>query len=119
MPRVSRSGWVDAAGEAGEQRQALIREIARTGRGYLFFQDKLGGEISIGGTAKSPEMSFDATLVEILRAKDGTLQPGRHGLMEVQTMDFHGSYREAVAALNNALDLHAEGFPATLQQNLD
>jgi hypothetical protein len=39
--------------------------------------------------------------------------------MEVQTMDFHGSYRGAVSALTNALDLHEEGFPPMLQRNLD
>jgi hypothetical protein len=33
--------------------------------GYVFFQDKLGGEISVVGTPRSPEMSFDVTLVEI------------------------------------------------------
>lgn len=34
-------------------------------------------------------------------------------------MDFHGSYRDAVSALNNALDLHGDAFPTTLQLNID
>jgi hypothetical protein len=85
----------------------------------VFFQDKLGGEISLGGTARSPEMAFDITLVEILAADGGHFELGRYGIMEVQTMDFHGTYREAVTALSNALDLHGEGFPSTLQANLD
>jgi DNA modification methylase len=99
--------------------EALNREIETKGRGFVFFQDKLGGEISLGGSARSPEMAFDITLVEILSAGVGRFELGRYGIMEVQTMDFHGTYREAVAALTNALDLHGEGFPTTLQLNLD
>ena len=102
-----------------EKLDALKREIQATGRGFVFFQDKLGGEISLSGTAKSPEMAFDVTLVEILRHPDGRFGLGRYGVLEVQTMDFHGSYRDAVAALTNALDLHGDGFPSTLQLNLD
>jgi len=94
-------------------------DVQETGRGFLFFQDKLGGEISLSGTEKNPEMSFDVTLVEVLRSQDGNLNLGRYGIMEVQTMDFHGSYRGAVDALNNALDLHGSSFPMTLQTNLD
>lgn len=64
-------------------------------------------------------MSFDVTLVEVLRTSAGGFGLGRYGIMEVQTMDFHGSYKGAVSALTNALDLHEEGFPATLQLNLN
>ena len=94
-------------------------DILEAGRGFLFFQDKLGGEISLSGTEKNPEMSFDVTLVEVLRASDGGFDLGRYGIMEVQTMDFHGSYKGAVSALNNALDLHRSDFPAVLENNLD
>ncbi|MGH6834898.1 MAG: DNA methyltransferase [Methylocella sp.] len=94
-------------------------EIQTYGRGFLFFQDKLGGEISLSATKKSPEMAFDVTLVEVLRKQSGGFGLGRYGIMEVQTMDFHGSYRGAVSALTNALDLHEEGFPPMLQRNLD
>ena len=58
-------------------------------------------------------MSFDVTLVEVLRTTAGGFCLGRYGIMEVQTMDFHGSYKGAVSALTNALDLHEDGFPAT------
>jgi hypothetical protein len=64
-------------------------------------------------------MAFDVTLVEVLRKQTGGFGLGRYGIMEVQTMDFHGSYRGAVSALTNALDLHEEGFPQMLQRNLD
>jgi DNA modification methylase len=103
-----------------ERLDSFKSRIRESGRGFLFFQDKLGGEISLSGTPKSPEMAFDVTIVEVLASADrqGFIL-GRYGIMEVQTMDFHGSYKQAVAALNNALDLHGEGFPSTLQSNLD
>ncbi|HTW69190.1 MAG TPA: DNA methyltransferase [Acetobacteraceae bacterium] len=102
-----------------ERLESFKTEIRKTGSGFLFFQDKLGGEISFGGTDKSPEMAFDITLVEILPQPAGQFALGRYGIMEIQTMDFHGSYRDAVSALNNALDLHGDAFPTTLQLNID
>ncbi|MGH7112996.1 MAG: hypothetical protein ACREE9_00690, partial [Stellaceae bacterium] len=63
--------------------------------------------------------SFDVTLIEVLATENVGYGLGRYGIMEVQTMDFHGSYKGAVDALNNALDLHGAEFPATLQKNLD
>jgi len=92
-------------------------EVIEQGAGYLFFQDKLGGEISVIGTAKSPEMSFDITLVEIVRhAKDFNI--ARYGILEVQTMDFHGSYKKAVQNLKDALRLHRESFADSLRENM-
>ena len=99
--------------------EQLKAAVLKTGREFIFFQDKLGGEITLSGTKKSPEMSFDVTVVEVLRTAAGGFGLGRYGIMEVQTMDFHGSYKGAVSALTNALDLHQDSFPATLQQNLD
>lgn len=32
-------------------------------------------------------------------------------------MDFHGSYKHAVTALNNAVDLHGSSFPSVLSKN--
>jgi DNA modification methylase len=94
-------------------------EVETHGRGFLFFQDKLGGEISLGKTSKSPEMAFDVMLVEILALPAGEFTVGRYGILELQTMDFHGSYRSAVSALTNALDLHGAAFPSVLQSNPD
>jgi hypothetical protein len=64
-------------------------------------------------------MSFDVTLVEVLKGEADGFELGRYGIMEVQTMDFHGSYKQAVDALNNALDLHKKSFPGALGENLE
>jgi len=44
--------------ESSRVRGSFRKQVAKTGVGYLFFQDKLGGEISVLGTAKSPEIAF-------------------------------------------------------------
>ncbi len=82
----------------------------------VFFQDKLGGEINVSATEKSPELSFDITFVPV-RIEGGTVKFRKFGMYEVQTMDFHGSYRHAVSALRNAVDLHGASFPGVLQEN--
>jgi Restriction endonuclease NotI len=84
---------------------------------FIFFQDKLGGEISISGTPASPEVAFDITVVEISRPESKALKVGRYGFIEIQTMDFHGSYKAAVANLRDAHRLHGKGFPKALSQN--
>lgn len=90
--------------------------VARNGFGFVFFQSKLGGEISVISTAKSPEMSFDVTIVEVRKHKN-TFKVARYGILEIQTMDFHGSYRAAVQNLRDALRLHGKGFPDALKSN--
>ncbi|HEV2578273.1 MAG TPA: hypothetical protein VGU25_13785 [Acidobacteriaceae bacterium] len=95
-----------------------FKETIPSGKsGYVFFQAKLGGEISVIGTSKSPEMSFDVTLVEV-RNDDGNFKIGRYGIVEIQTMDFHGSYRAAVQNLRDALRLHRGDFPDALRNNM-
>lgn len=93
-------------------------QVAENGSGYCFFQDKLGGEISVVATQRSPEMSFDVTLVEVVPHEKG-FRISRYGVLEIQTMDFHGSYKKAVANLRDALRLHRNDFPATLAANLE
>ncbi len=93
--------------------------IAEHGAGYLFFQNKLGGEISISGTPKSPELSFDVTLVEITLAQDGSFAVSRYGILELQTMDYHGTYKKAVDNLSQGLRLHPRDFARTLKANLN
>jgi len=93
------------------------RQVEEGGTGYVFFQDKLGGEISVIATPRSPEMSFDITLAEIVRSNDG-FEVTRYGILEVQTMDFHGSYRRAVQNLRDALRLHGESFADSLRKNM-
>jgi len=83
----------------------------------VFFQDKLGGEISVIGTAQSPEISFDVTLAE-LTFQNGEFRVARYGVLELQTMDFHGSYAHAVKNLRDALRLHRDSFPDALSLNL-
>lgn len=94
-----------------EKFKAAVKE---DGSGYLFFQDKLGGEISVIATERSPEMAFDVTLVEVVFEQD-TFKVTRYGILEIQTMDFHGSYKYAVANLRDALRLHEKDFPEALQ----
>ncbi|MBS1853939.1 MAG: site-specific DNA-methyltransferase [Acidobacteria bacterium] len=98
--------------------RADLEEQLRSGRtAYVFFQDKLGGEISVIGTPQSPEISFDVTLAELAFEK-GEFRVTRYGVLELQTMDFHGSYARAVGNLRDALRLHRDGFPEALSTNL-
>jgi hypothetical protein len=85
-------------------------------RAFVYFQDKLGGEIGVSKTLASPQLSFDVTVIELL-GQGADLRVGRYGVIELQTTDTHGSYAQAVTALGNALDLHGTGFHAVLQQN--
>jgi hypothetical protein len=96
---------------------ALLDEsLDKNQRAFVFFQDKLGGEISISGTAASPEVAFDVTTVEITRTK-GALKLGQYGFIEIQTMDFHGSYKHAVSNLRDAHRLHKKDFSKALKEN--
>ena len=101
------------------QLEAFKTTVLANGTGYLFFQDKLGGEISIVGTARSPEMSFDVTLVEVKPTSTGGFTVSRYGILEIQTMDFHGTYKSAVNNLRDALRLHRKDFTTSLQAHLD
>ncbi|MEV4535397.1 hypothetical protein AB0J82_16355 [Asanoa sp. NPDC049518] len=87
--------------------------------GIAYFQTKLGGEITLSPTPRSPEFSFDSTMVEVLPDGQGGLRLGRYGIFEVQTMDYHGSYRHAVANLRDGLRLHRDDFHDTLRQRPD
>lgn len=93
-------------------------------RTFVYFQDKLGGEISLSRTAASPELSFDITVVELLPASADrrpgpgpAITVGKYGVIELQTTDTHGSYSHAVTALTSALDLHKERFSDQLAEN--
>jgi hypothetical protein len=100
-----------------EKNRIAINDALSAGRRcFIYFNDKLGGELSITGTSKSPEFSFDMTLIEIVPV-DGLPSVGRFGIMEIQTMDFHGSYKAAVTNLKSGLHLHREGFPDALRAN--
>jgi hypothetical protein len=104
--------------EQADELQNFTSAVNDNGAGYLFFQDKLGGEISVIGTARSPEISFDVTLVEIKPDGQGGFVVARYGILELQTMDYHGTYRHAVSNLRDGLRLHPTTFAAALQANL-
>lgn len=97
-------------------RKRFIEAVRRGDLAVLYVQDKLGGEISIAPTDRSPELSFDITMVEV-HGRDEHFALGRYGIFEVQTMDFHGSYRAVVQNLKDALRLHSAAFHDTLTSN--
>ena len=100
---------------ADEASRADVRlQLDAGGRVFIYFDEKLSGELSIPGTARSPEFSFDVTVFEIELA-EGRPHVGRFGIVEIQTMDFHGSYRHAVRNLRETLRMFGADFPATLQ----
>lgn len=90
-------------------------------RQFLTFQQLFGGEISLPRSQVSPELSFDATVVEVVPASDSAVavRLGRYGVIEMQTTDTHGTYRHAVEALRGALDLHADEFGAQVAAHPD
>lgn len=94
----------------------VLAHLAGGERALVYVQDKLGGEISIARTPRSPEFSFDVTIAELI-LQDSVVQVGRYGILEIQTMDFHGSYRAVVTNLRDALRLHGDGFHKALQSN--
>lgn len=97
-------------------RFSIAERLETGGRVFIYFDEKLGGELSIPPTAASPEFSFDLTVIEV-EISDGQPHVGRFGVIEIQTMDFHGSYRHVVKNLTDGLRLHPTSFPATLQSN--
>jgi len=101
-------------------RAEILAAAGQTGaaRAFIYFQDKLGGEIGLPPTPASPELSFDITVVELLPPDPGgRVRIGKYGVIELQTMDTHGSYKHAVTAMVNALDLHGDSFPQLLAEN--
>lgn len=87
----------------------------------IYFRNRLGGEVSVRKTEDSPELLFDTTLVELMPADSRSTGSGagigRFGVLEIQTMDFHGSYRKAVKNLKDSLRLHGSGLAKALQEN--
>jgi hypothetical protein len=111
------------AEEAG--RSEILNAVHGKQRVFVYFQDKLGGEIGLSKTGASPELSFDITVAELLPAAQvglwSGIEPavtvGKYGVIELQTTDTHGSYSHAVSALASALDLHKERFSEQLAEN--
>lgn len=107
------------------RRENFIDDVlaSDTPRQFLTFQQFFGGEISLPRSDASPELSFDATVVEVVADPtrgDRAVRLDRYGVIEMQTTDTHGSYRHAVDALNQALDLFkAPGFGAVVADHPD
>lgn len=83
---------------------------------FIYFDKKTSGELSIPATERSPEFSFDVTIVE-MTMEESVPHIGRFGILEIQTMDFHGSYRDAVRNLREGLRMHPSRFGLTVQEN--
>ena len=62
--------------ETDDVRDQVAATLRAGGRVVAFLRSKLGGEISLSPTERSPEVSFDITMVEITREAD-TLAVGR------------------------------------------
>lgn len=99
-----------------EVRADISARIAAGQHVFIYFDKKTSGELSIPPTDRSPEFSFDVTVVE-LTSKDNVPHIGRFGILEIQTMDFHGSYRAAVRNMREGLRMHVAKFGDTLQSN--
>lgn len=99
-----------------DARQSLIDSLDAGGRGFIYFDAKLGGELTIPATSQSPEFSFDVTVIEV-ELNESEPHIGRFGVIEIQTMDFHGSYRHVVQNLKDGLRLHPNNFSQTVQAN--
>lgn len=99
-----------------EVRDDIVERLRNQQPVFIYFDKKTSGELSIPPTDHSPEFSFDVTVVELNSEQD---QPhiGRFGILEIQTMDFHGSYRAAVRNLREGLRMHPSRFGATVQEN--
>lgn len=100
-----------------EIRVEVSSALTRGAAAFVYMQDKFGGEVSLSATDKSPELSFDVTIVELIHGETGPTV-GRYAILEVQTMDFHGSYSHAVTNLNDALRLHPADFHQQVEKNV-
>lgn len=94
--------------------KAVRKHLSKGGRVLVYFDEKLGGEISLRATPKSPEMAFDVTFVEITQ-NGSSLALGDFAILEAQTMDFHGSYAHAVDKLRMATDLFPDAYPQQIR----
>lgn len=102
--------------EQPEIRQEFVQAAEGGATTVLFLQSKLGGEISVSATDRSPEMAFDITMVEV-SWESGAPELRRYGILEIQTMDFHGTYKHAVRNLSDALRLHTRSFAREIARN--
>ena len=103
--------------ENKQTRAAVQRHLSQGNAVFVYFIDKLGGEIDLPGSPRSPKFKLDTTIVELTRKPESMLDLARHAVVEVQTMDFHGSYKHATTSLTHALELHPKDFPKQLESH--
>jgi hypothetical protein len=99
-----------------EVREDVSKRLNVGERVFIYFDKKTGGELYIPSTERSPEFSFDVTVVELMLEK-GLPHIGNFGILEIQTMDFHGSYRNAVRNLREGLRMHPTNFGSSVREN--
>lgn len=99
-----------------KERDLLARALMEGTKCFLYFDQKLGGEINLSKTASSPEFSIDVTLLEVILV-DGLPTIRKFGALEIQTMDFHGSYKHASKNLVDAIRLHGGHFAQNVDNN--
>lgn len=97
-------------------RDSIVSHLSNERRVFIYFDKKTSGELSIPATPRSPEFSFDVTIVEVTLENERP-HIGRFGILEIQTMDFHGSYREAVRNLREGLRMHRHDFGKSVEAN--
>lgn len=97
-------------------RASILSRLQAAQPVFTYFDEKMGGELSIPATDRSPEFAFDVTIVEMTLV-DNAPHISRFGILEIQTTDFHGSYQYAVRNLKDGLRLHPGDFATTLQAN--
>ena len=97
-----------------EVQASILTHLRSDGIALVYFRAGIGGEVSLARTSNSPEMAFNVTFVELLIEGTG-IKLGRFGILELQTMDFHGSYREAVSQLRKSVDLFPDDFPEQIK----
>ncbi len=100
-----------------EVRAEIVAALQRGTAAFIYLQANFGGEVSLSATNQSPELSFDVTVVELVLS-GSTPSVGRYAILEIQTMDFHGTYSKAVKDLDDALRLHSTSFHPMLRKNV-
>ena len=100
-----------AAAQADDPRRVFIY-FRRALQGESKFA---GGEIGLPKTPSSPPMSFDITVIELTATGQNHVTLGKYGVIELQTADTHGSYKETVKALEDSLNLHPDDFHVQLR----
>lgn len=97
------------------RRESLTTSVVSGVPAVVFFHEKLGGEIDLPESERSPHFKVDVTMNEVVPCDNG-IQLGRYGLLEIQTMDFHGSYGAARDEIVSILEDGSANFADALEK---